>query len=64
MPVLKMYQFSQSNPFQRGRKCVSLFEPVHSIPIKQTEAPKTAQGCKNSTGALPIFSKTDEKYLG
>lgn len=52
-------------PFHGSRKCVSRFEALHSIPIKQTGAPKTAQGCcKNSTGPLPIFSETDEKYLG
>lgn len=44
---------------------MSRFQPGLSFPIKQTEAPKTAQGCwENSVGPLPIFSETDENYLG
>lgn len=60
-----MYQFSELALLKERGECVSRSQPGLSFPIKQTEAPKTAQGCcKNSIGPLPIFSETDENYLG
>lgn len=62
---IQCINFQSDSPSKGAGECVSRSQPGLSFPIKQTEAPKTTQGCcKNSIGPLPIFSETDENYLG